>query len=86
MNTKKQMTFVFDHEVAEAWIQLHAIKNLSFSEFIKEVLARENLKYSTFSVTESINKIAGTLKTQLDYKRLRDNMIDKRLKDYENIC
>jgi len=86
MDTKKEMTLVFDHELSEAWITLHTIKKLSFSEFIKEVLVKENLKYSTFSITESVKKIAGTLKTQLDYKRLKEQMIDERLKDYENIC
>ncbi len=81
----KNMTFVVDDEVSEAWIKLRAITNLSFSEFMKEVLIKENLKYSMFEITDSIKHIAGTLQTQLDYNALREQMINERLKDYENI-
>ena len=34
---------------------------------------------------ESVKSISGTLKTQLDYKTLRDEMIEERLQEYENI-
>ncbi len=85
MDVMKNMTFVVDDEVSEAWIKLRAITNLSFSEFMKEVLIKENLKYSMFEITDSIKHIAGTLQTQLDYNALREQMINERLKDYENI-
>ena len=86
MDTKQQeMTLVFDHELSEVWAEIRKQKNISFSEFIKDVLAKESLKNSTFSITESVKAISGTLKTQLDYKALREEMIDERVKDYENI-
>ncbi len=85
MDVMKNMTFVVDDEVSEAWMKLRSITNLSFSEFMKEVLIKENLKYSMFEITDSIKHIAGTLQTQLDYKALREHIINERLKDYENI-
>lgn len=86
MDTKQQeMTLVFDHELSEVWAEIRKQKNISFSEFIKDVLAKESLKNSTFSITESVKAISGTLETQLDYKALREEMIDERVKDYENI-
>ena len=84
-DTKKEMTIVFDHELSEAWIKIYNIKNVPFSEFVKEILAKETLKYSMSYITESVKSISGTLKTQLDYKMLRDEMIEERLQEYENI-
>lgn len=85
MDAKKEMTLVFDTELSEAWEKIRRQKHMSFSEFIKEILVRENLKSSTYSITESVKSISGTLETPLDYKSLRDKMIEERLKDYENI-
>ena len=85
MDTEREMILVFDTELSEAWEKIRKRTPMSFSEFIKEVLTRENLKSSTYGITESVKAISGTLKTQLDYKTLRDEMIEERLKDYENI-
>ncbi len=86
INVKHDLTVHFDREFLDAWIRLRVLKNKSFSEFMKEVLLKENLKYSTYHITESVENISGTLKTKLDYKTLRDTMIEERVRDYENMC
>ena len=86
MSVIQGMTFVLDHELLEAWEKLRPIKKVSFSEFLKELLVKENLKYSTYRITEAVKKISGTLPTRLDDKAIRDIMIDERIKDHENLC
>lgn len=86
MSVTQGMTFVLDHELSEAWEKLRPIKKVSFSEFLKELLVQENLKYSTYRITEAVKKISGTLPTRLDDKAIRDSMIEERIKDYENLC
>ena len=86
MNVKNDLTLHFDQEFLEAWIRIRMLTSKSFTEFMKEVLAKENLKYSSYHITESVKKISGTLKTKLDYDTLRDLMIGERVRDYENIC
>lgn len=86
MSATQGMTFVLDSELSEAWEKLRLIKKVSFSEFLKELLIKENLKYSTYRITEAVKKISGTLPTRLDDKAIRDSMIEERIKDYENLC
>ena len=83
MDTHKDMMLTFDRELSEAWEAIWNFKQMSFSEFIKEVLAKEHLKYSIAGITEAVRQISGTLPTQLDYKTLREEMIGAQLKDYE---
>jgi len=81
----KDITITIDRELAEAWNKLYPLKQRSLTEFLQEVLAKETLKYTTYSITEAIRNFSGTLKTPLDYKALREVMIEERLKDYENL-
>ena len=86
MSVTQGMMIVLDHELSEAWEKLRPIKKISFSEFLKELLIKENLKHSTYHITEAVKKISGTLPIGLDDKAIRDIMIDERIKDYENLC
>lgn len=86
MRATQGMTIVLDHELSEAWEKLRPIKKISLSEFLKELLIKENLKYSTYHITEAVKSISGTLPKGLDDKVIHDIMIDERIKDYENLC
>jgi hypothetical protein len=85
MEINKNVTLTLDPELSDAWKEIAELKQISFSEFIKEVLAKEHLRYSLSTITESVRQISGTLPTQLEYKALRDEMIVEQLKDYENL-
>ena len=86
MNVTQGMTLVLDHELSAAWERLRPFKDISFSEFLKDVLVKEQLKQTTYHITEAVQKLSGTLPTALDDKALRERMIGERIKDYENLC
>ncbi len=85
MNAKSMMTLTLDDELAEAWNTLWKIEQKPFETFLKDMLLRETLKYARPEISESVKRLTGTLNTTFDYKQLREQMLDERLKDYETL-
>lgn len=85
MNTTHPLTITIDQELSDAWSRLYPFKQRSFTEFLREVLAKETLKYTITPITDEVRNFSGTLPTTLDYKELRDIMVTERIADYENL-
>ena len=77
MNTP--LTIVVDQELTAVWSRLYPFEQRSFTEFLRDVLAKETLKYTITPITEEVRRLAGTLPTALDYKELREVMAAERI-------
>lgn len=85
MHTTHPLTITIDQELTEAWSRLYPFEQRSFTEFLREVLAKETLKYSRTNITDNVRNLLGTLPTTLDYKELRELMVTERIADYEHL-
>jgi len=85
MHTTHPLTITIDQELSDAWNRLYAFEQRSFTEFLREVLAKETLKYTFTNITDEVRNLSGTLPTTLDYKELRELMVTERITDYEHL-
>ena len=53
-------------------------------EMIKEMIILKG-RATEIEISENVKKLTGILKTDKDYKTLRDEFIDDRIERYENI-
>jgi len=64
--------------------KLAKLSNISVPEMIKELIkSREH--FSKPEISDSVKKISGMLKTDLNYKALRDISCAEKIKRYENL-
>lgn len=85
MNTLSPLTIVVDQELTAVWSRLYPFEQRSFTEFLRDVLVKETLKYTITPITEEVRNLAGTLPRALDYKELREAIVAERITDYENL-
>ena len=75
---------VLDKKLEDKWESIRKCTNKDLLDFLNEAIIHESLKLNNYKISKSINKISGSLSTKMDYKKLKERMIDERLKDYEN--
>ena len=72
----------FDEETARIAEKLARLSNLSVPDMIKAMIKRKG-RTSELEISKSVKKISGIIKTDKDYKALREMITDERIEKYE---
>jgi len=84
MIKNKSISINFDYETYKIAEKLAKFSNKSIPEMIKEMIKTKG-RVSDFGISKSVKKISGIIKTDKDYKALRDMIIDEKIEKYENL-
>ncbi|MCP5045785.1 MAG: ribbon-helix-helix protein, CopG family [bacterium] len=79
----KSISIRFDDETYKIAEKLAKLSNLSISEMIKEMI-KSKKSITEPRISRSIRKISGIIKTDIDYKELRDMIVDEKTQRYES--
>jgi hypothetical protein len=80
----KSVSIRLDVETYSIAERLAKLSNLSVSELIKN-LVKSRGGISEYRISEGVKKISGILKTDLEYKELRDEVVGEKIKQYERL-
>ncbi len=80
----KSASIVLDEETLQIAERLAKLYNKSIPETIKDLIKKER-DASEFKITKGVKKISGILKTNYDYRTLRDMYIASKVEKYESI-
>lgn len=80
----KSVSIRLDIETYSIAERLAKLSNLSVSELIKSLVKSRN-SFSEPRIAEGVKKISGILKTDLDYKELRDEVVGEKIEQYESL-
>ena len=73
-----------DEETYKIAERLARIANQSIPEMIIDLIAKKS-PGTERKISDSVKKISGILKTDMDYKSLRDMIIGEKIEKYEGI-
>ena len=74
----------FDPKTYKIAEKLAKIAKKSIPEMIKEMIKTKGHAYYP-EISKSVKKISGIIKTDKNYKELRDMIIDEKIEKYENL-
>ena len=74
----------FDAETYKIAEKLAKLAKKSIPEMIKEMIKTKG-RSSYPEISKSVKKISGIIKTDKDYKELREMIIDEKIEKYENL-
>lgn len=74
----------FDAETYKIAEKLARITKKSIPEMIKEMI-KTKARTSYPEISKNVKKISGIIKTDKDYKELRDMIIDEKIEKYEGL-
>jgi hypothetical protein len=80
----RSISIQLDEETYKIAERLARITKQSIPEMIKDMIAKKN-PGTERRISDSVKKISGILKTDRDYKSLRDMIIDEKIEKYEGI-
>jgi hypothetical protein len=80
----RSISIHLDDETYKIAERLARITNQSISEMIKDMITKKSFGVER-RISDSVKKISGILKTDSDYKSLRDMIIDEKIEEYEGI-
>jgi hypothetical protein len=80
----RSISIRFDNETYQIAEKLAKISNISIPEMIKEMIKKKG-HTSDHKISREVKKISGILKTNTDYKSLREMVIEDRIERYENL-
>ena len=80
----KSSSVTLDNETFQIAEKLAKLSNKSISDMIKDLIKKQ-WDISDFNITDNVKKISGILKTNDDYKTLRDMYIAEKAEKYESI-
>jgi hypothetical protein len=80
----KSISVYFDDETYRIAQKLAQIYNISIPEMIKELIKKKGYIFD-HKISREVKKISGILKTDKDYKTLRDMVIEEKIDKYENL-
>ena len=80
----KSSSVTLDNETFQIAEKLAKLSNKSISDMIKDLIKKQ-WDISDFKITDNVKKISGILKTNYDYKTLRDMYIAEKAEKYESI-
>ncbi|MDQ1351806.1 MAG: hypothetical protein QG657_2111 [Acidobacteriota bacterium] len=80
----KSISVSFDDETYQIAERLAKLSNISIPEMIKEMIKKKG-HTSDHKISRGVKKISGILKTDKDYKSLRDMIIEERIDRYESL-
>jgi hypothetical protein len=82
--SSRSISVSFDDETYRIAQRLAKLSNISIPEMIKEMIKKKGLT-SDHKITRGVKKISGILKTDEDYKSLREMIVEERIGRYENL-
>jgi len=74
----------FDAETYLIAEKLAKLANMPIPEMIKEMIKTKG-HASYLEISKSVKKISGIIKTDKDYKELREMIIDEKIEKYESL-
>jgi predicted CopG family antitoxin len=80
----RSSTITLDRETFKVAKQLAKLYNKSIADTIKELIKKEK-NISGYKISMGVRKISGVLKTDYDYKDLRDRCVAEKAVKYESI-
>ena len=80
----RSISVSFDDETYQIAERLAKLSNISISEMIKEMIKKKGLS-TDHKISRGVKKISGILKTDKDYKSLREMIIEERIDRYESL-
>ncbi len=80
---QSRIPIYIDNETLEIIRKLADISNRSISEVIKGHFLQYRINIQNYPITSTVSKLIGLLNTNLDYKELRDKIIEEKIKKYE---
>lgn len=80
----RSISINFDDETFKIAEKLAKIAHKSIPEMIKEMIKKKG-HTSEHKISRGVKKISGIIKTDKDYKSLRDMIIDEKIDRYENL-
>lgn len=80
----RSLSIHFDNETYQIAEKLAKRSNISIPEMIK-VMIKKKGHTSDHKISSEVKKISGILKTDKDYKSLRETIIEERIDRYENL-
>lgn len=64
--------------------KISRITGKSISNIVTDFINEQDLDMNNFQISEKVSKWAGFAKSDKDYKQLRDEVIEDKIKKYEN--
>lgn len=80
----RSISIRFDEETYQIAEKLAKLSKISIPEMIKEMIKKKG-HASDHKISREVKKISGILKTDKDYKSLRDMIIEEKIDRYENL-
>jgi len=80
----RTISIQFDAETYKIAEGLARLTKKSIPEMIKEMIKTKS-RVSSPGISNSVKKIIGIIKTDKDYKELRDMIIDEKIEKYESL-
>jgi hypothetical protein len=80
----KSISVTFDDETYQIAERLAKLSNISIPEMIKKMIKHKGLS-TDHKISRGVKKISGILKTNEDYKSLRDMIIGEKINRYESL-
>ena len=82
--SKTKLTLYVDKEVSERAKKISRITGKSVSNIVTDFINKQDLKINDFKISEKVSKWAGFAKSDKDYKELRDEVVEDKVKKYED--
>ncbi len=80
----KSSSVILDDETFQIAEKLAKLSNKSIPDIVKDLI-KKHWDISDFNITENVKKISGILKTDYDYKTLREMYIAEKMEKYESL-
>jgi len=82
--SKTKLTLYIDKEVSDKAKKISRISGKSISKLVTDFLNKQDLENNSFKISEKVSRWAGIAVSNKDYKELRDEVIDEKIKKYED--
>ena len=80
----KGVSITLDNETFRMVQKRATLSDKSIPDIIKELIRKERNK-TDYKITRGVKKISGLLRTEYDYKTLRDMSVADKMETYESI-
>lgn len=80
----RSLSIRFDDDTYQIAEKLAKKSNISIPEMIKEMIKKKG-HHSDHKISREVKKISGILKTDKNYKSLRETITEERIDRYENL-
>ena len=82
--SKTKLTLYIDKEVSDKAKKISRISGKSISKLVTDFLNKQDLENNSFKISEKVSRWAGIAVSNKDYKELRDEVINEKIKKYED--